>query len=95
MIQPHHDLQKQVNALAKSHPEPEVKKMDRRMNRLERMNRFYKEKAPKAPQRQSKLFLEFISAISYAITVIKMYRQLTRSLKTLTREVEDEDRLNS
>lgn len=88
--------QEVINALARSHPVPSEEKLLRRMARLERMARFYDEKAPDAPEKQAMMFKGFVSALLYAMTMIKMYRKLTKKLaesstaEAIIKELEDE-----
>lgn len=76
-------LQAEIQALAKSHPVPSEDKLQKRLLRLERMLRFYEEKAPEAPEKQGLMFSGFVSALLYAVTMIKMYRKLTKKLAEL------------
>lgn len=80
----------EIKSLARSHPVPSELKLDRRMNRLERMTKFYEEKAPTAPEKQGLMFSGFVSALIYAMTMIKMYRKLTRRIADLAEEAENE-----
>lgn len=76
----------EIRALAQSHPVPSEEKMVRRNGRIERMARFYEEKAVDAPEKQGLMFSGFVSALMYALTIIKMYRQLTMRLAELADE---------
>lgn len=80
-----------VQALARSHPIPSELKLERRMHRLDRMARFYQEKAPEAPEKQGLMFNGFVSALIYAMTMIKMYRKLTKRLAELAEEADEKD----
>lgn len=86
-------IRAEIRALSKSHPIPQQEKLDRRMLRLERMARFYDDKAPEAPTKQGLMFRGFVSALIYAITIIKMYRKLTKKLAEIAEET-DEHRAN-
>jgi hypothetical protein len=77
------DLQQQVNELADKYPVMNEDKTARRLKRLERMSAFYVSKIDEAPERQSILFKSFVSALLYAIAVIKMHRKLVRRLNEL------------
>lgn len=83
--------QADLKALLKSHPVPAEDKLERRVKRLERMAGFYSDKAAEAPEKQSMMFMGFVSAIMYAITTIKMYRKLTKRLAELAAETEGDD----
>lgn len=90
------DIKQELVALAKSHPVPSEIKLERRMKRLERMERFYDEKIAEAPEKQALMFNGFVSALVYAMTIIKMYRKLTKQLAELAQEAtsnEDSNRL--
>lgn len=80
------DVREELLALAKANPVPSVTKMDRRLQRMERMAKFYSDKAPEAPEKQGKMFREFVSALIYAVSILKMYRRLTRKLALLAEE---------
>lgn len=86
MTQPQAELEK----LAKSHPVPSDDKLNKRIDKLERMRHFYEQKLPDAPEKQSLMFKSFIASLIYAITIIKMYRKLTRRLAELTEEASNE-----
>lgn len=79
-------IQARVKELAKSHPVPSEDKLKRRMSRLERMERFYRDKIPEAPEKQSIMFTGFVSALTYSMTMIKMYRKLTTKLAEMAEE---------
>ena len=83
-------------ALTKSHPIPSEDKLERRMKRLQRMEHFYTEKIVEAPEKQALMFGGFVSALMYAMTIIKMYRKLTKQLAELAEEADsDATRLDS
>lgn len=88
------DIQQELVALAKSHPIPSETKLERRMKRLERMERFYDEKQAEAPEKQALMFNGFVSALVYAMTIIKMYRKLTKQLAELAQEADSNGRPN-
>ena len=77
-----------VKQLAATYPIPSEAKLERRMSRLARMERFYTEKQPDAPEKQAKMFGEFVNALRYAQTTLKIYRKLTK-------EIADEARTDS
>lgn len=83
-----------IQAITKSHPVPSQSKLEHRMRGLDRMLRFYKEKAPVAPEKQGELFLGFVASLEYAMTIIAMYRKITRQVAELAGEA-DETRTNS
>lgn len=87
-------LQVEIKALAKSHPAPSEDKLERRTQRLERMLRFYQDKAPEAPEKQGLMFNGFVSALLYSITMIKMYRKLTKKLAELADDSVELNRSN-
>lgn len=84
-------LANELKQLAKSHPMLSDDKLKRRMARLERMQQFYQEKAPDAPEKQSLMFMSFVSSLLYAMTIIKMYRKLTCRLAELVEEEADNE----
>ena len=75
-------LQADIQALAKSHPVPSEDKLKHRMTRLDRMASFYLEKAPESKD-GGITFTSYAVALTYAITMIKMYRKLTKKLAEL------------
>jgi hypothetical protein len=89
-------LVNELKAIVRSHPIPSEEKMDRRLARLERILNFYADKAPDAPENQGKMFNGFVSALAYAMAMIKAYRKLTILLAELAEEGNtDEIRPNS
>lgn len=82
--------QANLKALIKSFPVPSEDKLTRHILRLERMRHFYEEKIPEAPEKQGLMFTGFVSALVYAITMIKMYGKLTEKLTVLSKGVTDE-----
>lgn len=56
------------------------KKMERQIKRLERMREFYKSRIPDSPINQSMMFSGFVSALSYAISMMIMHKKLTDDL---------------
>lgn len=78
-----------IKALNKGYPPPSTDKMDRRMKRLERLFRFYTDKTPEAPPKQAMLFRGFITSLVYAMTILKMYRALTRKIEALNLMIEE------
>lgn len=88
MTQTQAELSEAVKALAKSHPVPSQDKLERRMARMDRMLRFYEEKAPDAPEKQGLMFKGFVSALLYAMTMIKMYRKLTHRIAEMAEELD-------
>lgn len=86
MTQPQADLQEQVNNLASRHQPPIEVKQERQLAKLLRMAQFYEDKLPEAPEKQGYLFKSFVTALFYAITIIKSYSILTARLKELAEE---------
>lgn len=84
------DLQSKINELARQHQVPSDIKMERRMSRMERMLSFYEAKIPDAPEKQANMFKGFVSSLLYAMTMIKMYRKLTKALQELALEEESD-----
>lgn len=74
MTQQH--LEQEIRELARAHPVPSQEKLDRRMQRMERMKAFYEDKQPDAPEKQALMFKGFVSALVYAMAMIKMQRKL-------------------
>jgi len=72
--------------LSDKYPVPTQQKFERYMPRMERLIKFYTEKAEIAPERQANLFKGFIHALNYFVTIAKMYRKLTRELKSKAEE---------
>lgn len=81
--------------LARQHQVPSEPKLERRMDRMQRMLNFYESKIPDAPEKQANMFKGFVSSLLYAMTMIKMYRKLTKALNELAEEAEHETRTNS
>lgn len=79
--------QQHLRSIAIAHPVPSEHKVELRLASLERMKRFYEERIAVSTAIQSRMFREFIVAIVYAITIIKMYRKLT---KRLAAELQDD-----
>lgn len=80
------ELQQRINALANQHARPSDEKMERQIIRMERMAGFYQDKAETAPEKQANMFKGFVAALSYAMTIIKMYRKLARAINELAEE---------
>lgn len=81
--------------LARQHQIPSEPKLERRLDRLQRMLTFYESKIPEAPDKQANMFKGFVSSLLYAMTMIKMYRKLTKAINELAEEATDEIRTNS
>lgn len=79
----------QVDELIKNYPKLSEAKFKRRVARLERIRDFYKSKAPESKD-GGYMFNTFVSALNYAIEIMKKYRQLTIKLHKLAREQQDE-----
>ncbi len=75
-----------LKKLADKYPVPTQVKFERNMPRMERLVHFYEDKVDIAPERQANLFKGFIHALNYFITTAKMYRKLTRELKSKAEE---------
>lgn len=84
------DYRDKLLALAKSHPVPSDDKLERRMKRIDRMTAFYRDKAPEAPEKQSQMFVGFVSALVYTRSLVKMYRSLTEELADLAETIDNE-----
>lgn len=82
------DLKDEIKRLALSHPIPQDDKLQRRIYRLERMGLFYEAKLETAPGNQGLMFKSFVSALVYAVAMLKMYRKLTKRLNELAQEGE-------
>ena len=65
-------------------------KFERRMERMDRMQKFYKEKSELAPEGQSFLFIGFVNALQYAITIMHQYRSLTLKIHKKVEGIEDD-----
>lgn len=76
--------------LARRYQVPADEKMNRRLDRIQRMLTFYESKIPDAPEKQANMFKGFVSSLLYAITMIKMYRKLTKELNTIAEEATNE-----
>ena len=63
--------------------------IDRRMRRIDRMTAFYREKAPEAPEKQSIMFVGFVSALVYSRSIVKMYRKLTAELAEMAESIDN------
>lgn len=82
--------QAEIEQLAKSHPVPEDQKLEKRVLRLQRMQYFYEQKMAEAPEKQRLMFSGFVSALVYSMTIIKMYRKLTKRIADLAEGANDE-----
>lgn len=82
------DIQSKINELARQHQVPSDLKMERRLSRMDRMVKFYEAKIPDAQEHQANMFKGFVSSLLYAVTMIKMYRKLTKALHELAQEEE-------
>lgn len=83
-------MDEELKRLSEKYPVPTQSKFERYMPRMERLVRFYTDKVEIAPERQANLFKGFIHALDYFITISKMYRKLTREIKTKAEEAENE-----
>jgi hypothetical protein len=81
--------QAKILELIKSHPVPSQDKLDRRVKRIERMKAFYEDKQADAPEKQALMFKGFVSALVYAMAMIKMHRKLCIALNELAEEIEN------
>lgn len=73
-------IQQPLRDIIAAHPVPAESKINKRLASLERMQAFYETKVSTAGITQFRIFREYVVAIVYAITVIKMYRKLTKRL---------------
>lgn len=65
------------------YPPLDEMKVDRRVAGLQRMGDFYQSQVAKSSYASNNLFKGFIGCLSYAITVIGMYRNLRKELDKL------------
>lgn len=85
-----------LQSIIKGHSVPQDAKLEKRLRSLQRMYDFYETKTEGAPTRQTMMFVDFMTSLYYAMTLIKMYRQLTKRLAELAAEgATDETRINS
>ena len=87
------ELQAKINDLARQHQVPAEIKLERRLDRMDRMTKFYESKieSPDIPEKQANMFKGFVSSLLYAVTMIKMYRKLTKALQELAQEEVNHD----
>lgn len=83
-------MNEKIIELARQHQVPSELKLERRMDRMQRMTSFYESKIPDAPEKQANMFKGFVSSLLYAMTMIKMYRKLTKALAELAEEAQNE-----
>ena len=90
-------MNEKIIELARQHSVPSELKLERRMERMQRMTSFYESKigTPDIPEKQANMFNGFVSSLLYAMTMIKMYRKLTKALNELAEEATNEIRTNS
>lgn len=81
----------QLKQLANSYRELDEAKLTHRLKMLEQMRSFYSAKAAQAEEYQMNMFINFVRAISYAISVIEMHRALTNKLAQLAKEEGDNE----
>lgn len=82
------ELSEKIIELARQHQVPAELKLERRMDRMNRMTKFYESKieTPDIPEKQANMFKGFVSSLLYAMTMIKMYRKLTKALQDIAEE---------
>jgi len=73
----------QLRELLDKYPPLDEMKIKRRTAGLQRMGEFYQSQVTKSPQARNHLFSGFIGCLSYAVTVIGMYRNLRKELEKL------------
>lgn len=88
-------MRDKIEKLAKSHTIPNDEKLEKRLDSLNHMARFYENKAETGDEKSRRMFKSFVESIMYAITVIRMYRSLTKSINKLAEEAENETRTSS
>lgn len=84
-------LQVEVKRISRGNPIPEDVKMTKKIESLNRIAAFYRSKAEIAPKQQSNMFSSFASTITYSVTILSMYRNLTKELAELAKESETSD----
>lgn len=82
----------QLQKLANSYRELDEAKLAHRLKMLEQMRSFYSAKAAQAEEYQMNMFINFVRAISYAISVIEMHRALTNKLARLAERGSDDSK---
>lgn len=76
--------------ILEDHPN-QNRKYVRRRHQLERMRAFYEDKAPEAPKNQGRMFMGFVEAITYFLTIGSRYNKLVSELEHLLIEGESND----
>lgn len=94
MTLPQAELQSRVDDLHKHFQVPNEDFLRRRIDRIERIKGFYKSKITEAPTKQASMFIGFVSALTYAGSVLRMYRKLTTQLAGLS-EKDDNGKTNN
>lgn len=89
------DFKEKIKELARQFTVPTEDKLEKRMHSLERMSGFYETKIEGAPERQANMFKGFVITLAYAMTIIKMHRSVTKALKELAEEADNEERSNT
>lgn len=77
---------KAIKRLARRYPKPDLEERVRQVGRLKRIRGFYDMKVSKAPANQTVMFVEFMNSLTYAMTVITLYWELTSKLDKITQE---------
>lgn len=81
--------------ITQAYPPLHQHKMNKRLGNLNRMAGFYTHKIEQAPPEQAVMFQEFVVALNYATSVIKMHNKLTLKIAQNTKEDSHEVRPSS
>lgn len=75
-----------IEELSRTYPPLNDRKSQRRVNTIERIAAFYEGKIPVVDEKASSMFRDFIGALKYAVTAIKMYRKVCEEINQLAQE---------
>lgn len=84
-------LQAEIKTLANSDSVPNDKKLEKRIKNLNKMAAFYEEKIKHSPDGEAMMFKTYVSTLLYAVTIISMYRHLTKKIAKLAGETDLEN----
>jgi hypothetical protein len=73
-------LKDSIEQISKSSMVPADRKLENRVQTLESLLGFYKNRTSIVSESQGRRYRQFVVALMYAITIIKMYRRLTKQL---------------
>ena len=75
--------QDKIIIIKRAHPPLNEQKNDMQIERLIKMADYYNKRVEENPDFNSRAFQNYIDALVYSITIIKMYRKLTKHIQEL------------